>query len=122
MRSYIGIIRKYIFLTLILMVAPQSQGEEIMELDKYYEFMYSGGTVTLSIDGEFTFSSNELESVKSKTYKIKLISIDGNVAVLDIDGDTQRLERGRDYSYDLIRFIGIGYSETKLVLAIGSGV
>lgn len=104
------------------MVAPQSQGEEIMELDKYYEFMYSGGTVTLSIDGEFTFSSNELESVKSKTYKIKLISIDGNVAVLDIDGDTQRLERGRDYSYDLIRFIGIGYSETKLVLAIGSGV
>jgi len=93
-----------------------------MELDKYYESMYSGGTVTLSIGDEISFSSNEYKSIKSKTYKIKLISIDGNVAQLEINGDSKRLERGYDYSHDLIRFIGIGYSDKELVMAIGSGV
>ena len=93
-----------------------------MELDKYYESMYSGGTVTLTIGEEVSFSSNEYGAVKSKTYLIKLISIEGDVAKLDINGSSQRLERGFDYSYDLIRFIGIGYSNDKLIMAIGSGV
>ncbi len=109
-------------MSFLLINASISKGEKNMEIDKYYESMYSGGTVTLSIGDKTTFSSNEYKSIKSKTYKIKLISISGNIAQLEINDKPQKLERGFDYSYDLIRFIGIGYSDTKLVIAIGSGV